>query len=72
MGCRWFYRAVCVIARSAALRVRITAMATAITTTAIVISNAQWEIVLDTMEELARGCRRGRHSPRRLRGKSSR
>ena len=29
-------------------------------------------IGLDTMEELACGCRRGRHSPRRLRGKSSR
>jgi hypothetical protein len=29
-------------------------------------------IPIDTMEELACGCRRGRHSPRRLRGKSSR
>jgi integrase len=29
-------------------------------------------IEIDTMEELACGCRRGRHSPRRLRGKSSR
>ena len=27
---------------------------------------------IDNMEELARGCRRGRHSPRSLRGKSSR